>query len=106
MTIFLFWFVFCSLIKNQTEQNHLELRFDIKKFSTGLLIVVYTDLSLKNNVLVEIVQILKMIYIFAVYLYRKTPKISSKGNRNSVDMLGFTVIVAPNSNVLKYGIFI
>lgn len=54
MTIFLFWFVFCSLIKNQTEQNHLELRFDIKKFSTGLLIVVYTDLSLKNNVLVEI----------------------------------------------------
>lgn len=106
MTIFLFWFVFCSLIKNQTEQNHLELRFDIKKFSTGLLIVVYTDLPLKNNVLVEIVQILRMIYIFAVYLYRKTPKISSKGNRNSVDMLGFTVIVAPNSNVLKYGIFI
>lgn len=101
MTIFLFWFVFCSLIKNQTEQNHSELRFDIKKFSTGLLIVVYTDLSLKNNVLVEIVQILRMIYIFAVYLYRKTPKISSKG-----DMLGFTVIVAPNSNVLKYGIFI
>lgn len=98
--------MFCSLIKNQTEQNHLELRFDIKKFSTGLLIVVYTDLSLKNNVLVEIVQILRMIYIFAVYLYRKIPKISSKGNRNSVDMLGFTVIVAPNSNVLKYGIFI
>lgn len=106
MTIFLFWFVFCSLIKNQTEQNHLELRFDIKTFSTGLLIVVYTDLSLKNNVLVEIVQILRMIHIFAVYLYRKTPKISSKGDRNSVDMLGFTVIVAPNSNVLKYGIFI
>lgn len=98
--------MFCSLIKNQTEQNHLELRFDIKKFSTGLLIVVYTDLSLKNNVLVEIVQILRMIYIFAVYLYRKIPKISSKGNRNSVDMLGFTVIVAPNSNVLKHGIFI
>lgn len=98
--------MFCSLIKNQTEQNHLELRFDIKKFSTGLLIVVYTDLSIKNNVLVKIVQILRMIYIFAVYLYRKIPKISSKGNRNSVDMLGFTVIVAPNSNVLKYGIFI
>lgn len=77
-----------------------------KKILTGLLIVVYTDLPLKNNVLVEIVQILRMIYIFAVYLYRKIPKISSKGNRNSVDMLGFTVIVAPNSNVLKYGIFI
>lgn len=98
--------MFCPLIKNQTEQNHLELRFDIKNFSTGLMIVVYTDLPLNNNVLVEIVQILRMIYIFAVYLYRKTPKISSKGNRNSVDMLGFTVIVAPNSNVLKYGTFI
>lgn len=94
--------MFCSLIKNQTEQNHLELRFDIKKFSTGLLIVVYTDLSLKIMCWSK----LRMIYIFAVYLYRKTPKISSKGDRNSVDMLGFTVIVAPNSNVLKHGIFI